>query len=284
MPFPRARLALPLVAALLAACEASPLTSAPPPSGGTLSSRAPTATASSGRPDAAAPSPALSVLPAPSVTPTPPLLHEGFEATPLGDVPRDWVDVATEATVPAWVYAGNWRVVEDEGGNRVFMHDDVREQPAVSFQRYRGDALGTTDGELPARYHAEVAMRPIKSPHNYPPTGDQGVQFYYLGVGQYLEVVIKPDQIEVWEADGAEPKTSKGWKRLWNKAVQTRAGDLRRIGARVDMEAGTFEAWLDGERLTTVASTLIKPQPAWLALRGIGNVVSFDDVRIEPLR
>ena len=276
----RARVLLPLVAMLLASCEATmPVT--PPPAAG--AGMAPTATASSGRPGSADPAPALAGLPAPSVAPKPPGLLERFEEAALGDVPRDWVDVATEGPVPAWVYAGNWRVVEEAGGNRVFLHDDVREQPAVSFQRYRGDAFGTSNGELPKRYYSEVAMRPIRSPHNYPPTGDQAVQFYYLGTGQYLEIVIKPDQFEIWEADGAEPKTAKGWKRLYNKSLMTKGGDLRRIGALVDVDAGTFEAWLDGEKLTSVRSALIKPQPAWLTLRGIGNVVSFDDVKVEPL-
>lgn len=278
MPLPRARVLIPLVALLAAACEA-PATSpvaAPAPR---AASSAPTSTAASGEP-ATGP---MSWFPSPVATPRPKLLWETFEEAKLGEAPADWVDVATETTVPAWVYAGNWRVVTDDGGNRVFLHDDVREQPAVSFQRYRGDAFGTEDGRLPARYEAEVAMRPIRSPHNYPPTGDQAVQFYYLATGRYLEIVIKPDMFEIWEADGAEPKTTKGWKRLYNKSLQTKAGDLRRIGARVDAEKGTFEALLDGEHMTTVSSALIKPQPAWITLRGIGNVVSFDDVRVTPL-
>lgn len=275
----RVRVLVPLAALLLVACQA-PSTA---PSGHLKSpGKSPTATAASGMPDATGPTAGLG-LPAPTVTPPPPMLLETFEDVPLGEVAAGWVDVATETTVPAWVYPGNWRVVADDAGNRVFLHDDVREQPAVSFQRYRGEALGSADGLLPTRYHAEVAMRPIRSPHNYPPTGDQAVQFYYLGTGRYVEVVIKPDQLEIWEADGAEPRTSKGWKRLYNKALATSGGDLRRIGARVDVEAGTFEAWLDGERLTSVKSALIKPQPAWITLRGIGNVVSFDDVRVEPL-
>lgn len=276
----RARVLVPFVALALAACQA-PL-AAPGAPGGRSAARSPTATAASGTPNMAEPGSTVA-LPAPSLTPAPLLLLESFEDAPLGDTPADWVDVATETAVPAWVYAGNWRIVQDDTGNRVFLHDDVRTQPAVSFQRYRGSALGTQNGVLPTRYQAEVAMRPIHSPYNYPPTGDQAVQFYYLGTGRYVEVVIKPDQLEIWEADGAEPRTTKGWKRLYNKALATKAGELRRIGARVDAEAGTFEAWLDGERLTSVKSALIKPQPAWITLRGIGNVVSFDDVRVEAL-
>lgn len=280
MPHAHARFLVPLVALLLAACQAPAAAPMASPNARSAA-KSPTATTASGVPDAS--DPAGLGFPALGVTPAPPMLLESFEDAPLGAAPTDWVDVATETTVPPWVYAGNWRVVQNEDGNHVFLHDDVREQPAVSFQRYRGSALGTENGVLPMRYHAEVAMRPINSPYNYPPTGDQAVQFYFLATGRYLEVVIKPDQIEIWEADGAEPKTNKGWKRLYNKSLVTKAGDLRRIGAQVDAEAGTFEAWLDGERLTSVKSALIKPQPAWMTLRGIGNVVSFDDVRVEAL-
>jgi hypothetical protein len=286
MRAPRIRTLLPLVSVLLTACGEAPTPGAVPPAVASKApSRAATASTSSEPVDGTSATPGIPVLgvtPMPE-TPAPGRLEASFEDVPLGDAPKDWVDVATEATVPAWVYAGNWRVVDDGAGNRVFMHDDVREQPAVSFQRYRGTALGTEDGRLPDRYRAEVAMRPIKSPHNYPPTGDQGVQFYFLGPGRYVEVVIKPDQIEVWEADGAEPKTAKGWKRLWNQTLATKGGDLRRIGAQVDQAAGTFEVWLDGAKLGSVKSAIIKPQPAWMTLRGIGNVVSFDDVRITPI-
>ena len=219
--------------------------------------------------------------PVASPTPVPGRFFTDFEADAVGTVPADWVDVTTEETTPSWVYAGNWAVASDERGNRVLLHDDVRQQPAVSFVRYRGAALGTPNGQVPNVYYTEVAMRPIKSPHNYTPTGDQGVQFFYLKHDTYLEVVIKPTHIEVWEADAAEPKTTKGWKRLWGQAMTTKGGDLRKIGALVDLNAGTFTAYLDGKALTTVKSDLLKPRPAWVALRGIGNVVSFDEVLIE---
>lgn len=222
-----------------------------------------------------------SETPTPQATPLPRRVRLDFEAVPLGGTPEDFVDVKSEAETASWVYQGNWRVTQDERGNRVFTHDDVRQQPAVSFQRYRGTGLGKPDGQLPEVYYAEVAMRPIKSPYNYPPTGDQGVQFYYLSYNTYLEVIIKPDMIEIWESDAAAPNTSKGWRRLWFEPLETRAGDTRRIGALVDTRAGTFTAYLDGEPLETVESDLLAPQPAWLALRGIGNVVSFDDVLIE---
>jgi len=220
---------------------------------------------------------------APAEAPTPtPRLHEGFEQVPLGAQPADWVDVASEAKLPSWVYPGNWRVVEADGGNRVFLHDDLRVQPAVSFQRYRGTALGTPNGVLPGKYWAELDMKPIRSLYNYPPTGDQGAQLYYVDHAHYVEVVLKPDQLEIWEADGGEPRSIKGWKRLWHRQMRNPAGTARRIGAVVDTQAGTFEAWLDGQPLATVSSPVIKPGPAWLALRGIGNVVSFDEVVIEP--
>jgi hypothetical protein len=222
--------------------------------------------------------------PVPTATPTPaPIkLQIDFEDQAVGSAPTDFVDVATEAQVPAWVYQGNWKVSADEKGNHVLLHDDIRPQPNVSFMRYRGSVPGKPDGVLPDTYFAQVDMRPIKSPDNYPPTGDQGVQFYYLGYNQYLEVVVKPDVLEIWECNGGEPKTTRGWRRLWNQALSTNAGDIRRIGALVDKRAGTFTAYLDGQPQTTVQSILIGVKPSWLTLRGIGNVVSFDNLIIEP--
>src|SRR6476619_2433588 len=91
--------------------------------------------------------------PGPSATPTaspsPARYTQNFEALAVGTTPADFVDVTTEETTPAWVYKGNWSITADERGNHVFMHDDIREQPAVSFQRYRGTALGTANGQVP---------------------------------------------------------------------------------------------------------------------------------------
>jgi hypothetical protein len=228
--------------------------------------------------------PVPSASPSPSPTPTTrPGVHVDFEDTAAGAVPADFVDVATEGSLPAWVYKGNWKVQADDKANHVFLHDDVREQPAVSFMRYRGAGMGTANGAMPATYYAEVAMRPIRSPINYPPTGDQGVQFYFLAYNQYLEVVVKPDMLEIWECNGGEPKTAKGWKRLWNESLITKAGDVRHVGALVDTKAGSFTAYLDGKPHGSVQSDLLGPtKQAYVALRGIGNVVSFDDLAIEP--
>jgi hypothetical protein len=267
--------------ALVSGCSQPPTAVAPAAPAG------PPVVATSGSP--AAVPPQLLVAPTPSAspmalpTPTPsPGLHEGFEDTAVGSVPADFVDVATEEAAPAWVYQGNWKVAADEKGNHVLLHDDVREQPAVSFMRYRGAALGKPNGAMPASYYAEVAMRPIRSPINYPPTGDQGVQFYFLAYNQYLEVVVKPDMLEIWECNGGEPKTAKGWKRLWNQSLATKAGDVRHVGALVDTKAASFTAYLDGKPQGSVQSELLGPKPAYLALRGIGNVVSFDDLVVEP--
>jgi hypothetical protein len=226
--------------------------------------------------------PTSTPTPAPSASPAPAKLRIDFEDQAVGSFPIDFVDVASEAQVPSWVYQGNWKVSVDERGNHVLLHDDIREQPNVSFVRYRGSTLGKPDGLLPEVYFAQVDMRPIKSPNNYPPTGDQGVQFYYLGYNQYLEVVVKPDVLEIWECDGGEPKTTKGWHRLWNQALSTNAGDIRRIGALVDKRAATFTVYLDGQPQGTVQSGLLGVKPSWLTLRGIGNVVSFDNLVVEP--
>lgn len=234
-------------------------------------------------PASSAPGPTASPLSAPSPTPTPApkRYFTDFEKDALGSEPAEFIDVTAEGVDVPWVYSGNWSISRDETGNKVFLHDDIRTQPAVSFRRYRGAALGTENGQLPEKYYAEVLMRPIRSPNNYSPTGDQGVQFYYLSYNTYLEVIIKPNEIEIWEANQSAPQTTKGWKRLWSAPLKTEGGDKRRIGALVDVAARQFTAYLDGKPLKTVESELLKPQPAYLALRGIGNVVNFDEVLIE---
>ncbi|HEY9722616.1 MAG TPA: hypothetical protein V6D47_11410 [Oscillatoriaceae cyanobacterium] len=245
----------------------APVTRAPTPSPGLAPMVLPTATD----------------MPSPTSSPSPTTGRyiQDFEALSVGAKPADFVDVASETSVPSWVYQGNWHVATDETGNHVLLHDAARQQPALSFYRYRGDALGLPNGQMPPVYYAEAVMRPISSPNNYPPTGDQGVQFYYLSVDTYLEVVIKPTQLEIWQAEGAAPKSTQGWTRLWAEDLTTNGGDRRRIGALVNVPAGTFTAYLDGKPLHTVKSDLLKPQPSWITLRAIGNVVSFDNLLIE---
>lgn len=264
-------------ALLVSACTqnpaAAPGTGTPVPGQTVLSSESPTPGKS--------PAPTASSSPTPNPSPSPLRYTNDFEALAVGTTPSDFVDVTTEETTPSWVYKGNWAISADERGNKVFLHDDVRQQPAVSFQRYKGTALGKPNGQMPDTYYAEVAVRPLKSPYNYSPTGDQGVQFFYVKYDTYVEVVIKPTYIEIWEANAAEPKTTKGWKRLWGQSLTTNAGDVRRVGALVDMKAGTFTAYLDGQPLDSVHSDIITQRTAYVALRGIGNVVSFDNLLIE---
>jgi hypothetical protein len=273
---PRRRTWLGLAAStlLLAACTQEGLPTTPAPT---------TAPTTPGQSVLDAPSPKPTTAPTATPTPAPKRFFTDFEQAALGAVPADFIDVTAEEATPSWVYKGNWAVTQDEAGNRVLMHDDVRQQPAVSFQRYRGDALGKPNGQVPDVFYSEVAVRPIRSPHNYTPIGDQGIQFYYLSYNTYLEVIIKPTHFEIWEARQAAPETSKGWKRLFAQAMTFKAGETRKLGALVDTRAGTFQAFLDGKAIGTVKSDLLKPaQPAWVALRGIGNVVSFDNLLIEP--
>lgn len=278
MRFPVAAAAAAVVLATTGCSQVAGLSPRPPIAG----TPAPEPISSSGTPRQVTTAPTPTPEPTPVPSPTPAVLRADFEQEAPGSVPADWVDVTGEGNLPAWVYAGKWGVAADERGNQVLLHDDVREQPAVSFLRYRGGALGRPNGEVPPRYYAEVAMRPIRSPINYPPTGDQGVQFYYVSHNVYLEVVVKPDQLEVWECKGGEPKTTKGWKKLWGEALSTKAGDVRQVGALVDVPAGTFTAYLDGKAKTPVKSEILVARPAWVALRGIGNVVSFDNLLVEP--
>lgn len=217
-------------------------------------------------------------LPLRALNPSP--VRFNFTLEVPGRVPADWVDVSDEGNWPAWVYRGNWGVERDENDNAVLMHRDIRRQPAVSFLRYRGSAWQTPNGQVPTHYRAEVTMRPLESPHNYPPIGDQGVQFFYRSPSGYLEVIIKPTAIELWEARQGVPQSGAGWIKLWQRPLMTQAGETRRIGAIVDRQALSFTALLDGVQLATVRSESLREGPAWLALRGIGNMVSFDDIEL----
>lgn len=265
------RLALAATTLVLTACVPNPGTPGTPPSPGPTQYGVPS------------PGPSASPSPSPTATPTPApkRYFNDFERETLGTESSDFIDITREGVDVPWIYPGNWTISRDEAGNKVFYHDEIRTQPNVSFRRYKGTALGAENGKMPGKYYSEVLMRPIRSPNNYSPTGDQGVQFYYLNYNTYLEVIVKPTELEIWEANQAAPQTTKGWKRLWSTPLKTEGGDKRRIGALVDVAAKEFTAYLDGKPLKTVTSELLKPQPAYVTLRAIGNVVNFDEVLIE---
>jgi hypothetical protein len=257
--------------ALLSACANGPL-AAP------VGSPAPLSSASASvaiLPSSPAPSPAATKSPLPG------LYINDFSAVPVDKAPLDFVDVTQDGPTPDWVYRGDWHGAQDELGQPVLLQDQIRPETGVSFLRYTGDALGLPGGKMPPSYYAEVVVRPLESPFNYPPTGDQGTPFYYLSPTTYLEVVIKPTLLEIWEANGAAPHTTQGWHRLWYEELQTNAGDKRRVGALIDVPTGTFTAYLDGKAQGQVQSALLKPQEAYVALRAIGNKVSFSNFRIE---
>ncbi len=231
--------------------------------------------------------------PEPRLTQTPSarMLRLDFEQASVGVLPADWVGVRAEMlaqgkTPPAWLYDGTWEVASVNRSpirGKVLRQTEKRPEPWVSFVRYRGTQFGP-NGQMPMRYRFEVSQQPIESPYNLPPTGDQGVQPYYLDVDHYLEVVNTPRELQVWYCDGGQPMNGRGWKRLFNRSMATQPGDVRRVGGIVDVSSKTFVLMVDGKIEATMPVPDLDPsKPHYMALRSIGNEVNFDDVEVEKL-
>ncbi len=231
----------------------------------------------------------------PSPTPAPPAQYrQNFDQMPLGALAADapFVDVRDELVakgqpVPTWLYSGGWEITDVDTAqlkSRVLKQAKVQERPPIALLRYRGTFAGQEDGVMPAKYRMEVTQQPIRSPYNLPPTGDQGVQPYYLDANHYVEVVTTPNQLQLWVCDGGVPDSSAGWTKLWEQNLGTRPGDIRRVGAIVDVKARKFTLLYDGERKAEAVVDLIDPsRPHYVALRAIGNEVNFDDFELERL-
>jgi hypothetical protein len=219
------------------------------------------------------------------------VLRLDFEKAALGTLPAEWVGVRAEMvaqgkTPPAWLYDGTWEVASVNRPplqGKVLRQTQKMPEPWVSFVRYRGTQFGP-NGQLPMRYRFEVSQQPIASPYNLPPTGDQGVQPYYLDADHYLEVVNTPRELQVWYCDGGQPMNGRGWKRLFNRSMATQPGDVRRVGGIVDVANKSFVLMVNGKVEATMQVPDLDPsRPHFMALRSIGNEVNFDDVEVEKL-
>jgi hypothetical protein len=237
---------------------------------------------------------AATPTPAPTPTPVPPpvggatTFTDDFEAYALGSAPADYIDPNDEGFSFSWMPRVPWKIVS-VNGSKQFEHDGLSDTGNLSFRRYKGTGLGTTNGALPARYKAELDVTPIKS-FSYAPTGDQGTQVYYVDPTHYFEVLIKPTFFEVWACDNAAPFQSVGWHRLYATPVDTAANQVRHLGAEIDTNAHTLKAYLDGTLMATidantsdVLTSLLTPVPHYFAMRGTGNIVAHDNIRIAPL-
>ena len=250
------------------------------PAGATLPVVSPAPTPAPTPAPSVTPTPVPSVALLPSPTPSPPgVWVRNFDTDSLGSQPSDFIDALDEGYSYAWMPRVPWRV-NSVNGSRQYVHDGLANMAFLGFQRWRGTALGTPDGRLPDRYFTELDVTPLRS-YTYAPTGDQGTQVYYLDPLNYLEVLIKPDFFEVWSATDAAPFQSRGWSRLFWSATRTVAGQTRRLGADVDARNGRMRVFVDGAELATVSSPLLTTQPHWYALRGAGNIVAHDNIRIE---
>ncbi len=233
----------------------------------------------------ATPTPAVTPTPGATPTPTTSLPPAGtygntFEALALGAAPSEYIDPRDEGYSYSWMPRVAWSIVS-YNGSRQYEHNAFASTSLLSFRRYRGTALGTPNGQLPARYFAQVDVTPIRS-GSYSPTGDQGTQFYYLDPTHYLELLIKPTLFEVWVANGAEPFTSRNWQRIHYTTTTTSAGQRRRLSAEIDANAHTMRCYLDGQLRATVSHPMLNTQTHFFALRGAGNVVVHDNVTIQP--
>lgn len=239
------------------------------------------------------PSPTPSPEATASALPPGPALRIDFTGMALGPLGAEapFVDVYSELQAqgiapPLWLYRGTWEITELATGSligRVLHQARVQERPPITLLRYRGDFEAQHDGLMPAHYRMAITQQPVRSPFNLPPTGDQGVQPYYLDPNHYVEVVTTPTQLQVWVCDGGLPDSSVGWNKLWFVDLTTRAGDVRRIGATVDVARHQFTVLLDDQPLATIVTPMIAPRPHWIALRAIGNEVNFADFALEAL-
>ncbi|HBN09938.1 MAG TPA: hypothetical protein DD435_15275 [Cyanobacteria bacterium UBA8530] len=235
----------------------------------------------------AAPEPTPTVAPTPVPTPSM-VFNLDFERIPIGPFPDSFVNVRDEfpPTDYPWLVKGIWSVEDASGklNSRVLRQSELRAQPSLSFLRFQGKLWGRTDGELPKVYKVEITTQPVQSPYLFPPTGDQGFPFCFIDPTHYLEVVLKPDRIEAWECRGGVPGSGEGWFSLWEKEMKTEAGQLRRLGAEIDVGQRTFSVLLEGEKVFEVLiPSLAGNSKRYFALRAIGNEVNFDDLRLENL-
>lgn len=220
--------------------------------------------------------------------------RQDFEQMPVGSLGSEapFVDVRDELvargeTPPSWLFSGSWEIADVDTAqlkSRVLRQTKVQERPPITLLRYRGTFYGQDDGAMPAHYRMQVTQQPIRSPYNLPPTGDQGVQPYYLDANHYVEVVTTPSQLQLWVCDGGVPDSSTGWTKVWAQDLGTKAGDVRRVGAEVDVATRKFKLLYDGQPMAEATLDLIDPSRThYVSLRAIGNEVNFDDFELERL-
>jgi len=212
----------------------------------------------------------------------------------VGALPADipFVDVFSELqgqgkNPPSWLYRGDWEIADvatKQVNRRMLKQAKVQERPPITLLRYRGAFAGGSNGAMPDHYRMEVTQQPMRSPYNLPPTGDQGVQPYYLDANHYVEVVTTPAQLQLWVCNGGVPDNASGWRKLWSDDLATQPGDARRVGAVVDRRAKRFTLLYNGVERADVTVDLIDPhRVAGCSLRAIGNEVNFADFELERL-
>lgn len=240
-----------------------------------------------------APAPSPTPTPMPTPTPTPSStttsgsLNDTFEQDALGSDPSDFIDPNDEGYSYSWMPRVPWRIV-NYNGSHAYEAEGLSNTANLNFRRYRGTALGSSNGVLPNRYFASVDETPIQS-YTYQPTGDQGTQFYYLDPTHYVELQIKPTYFEVWLCNGGQPFQSAGWQRVCYKQTSNAAGQTHHLEAWVDTYAHSIRVNFDNGAYTDSFTDssgsdapLLTPTTHYFSLRCAGNNVAYDNLVIQP--
>lgn len=224
--------------------------------------------------------PAAQSLPAPA--------SWDLSSLPLGEFPGSapWSNEAVvlaenHLTDTPWVIPGRWRIA---GGDKLGISGHILEQtmvdsaPVASFVR----PAGIDGGQLPAHYKASVLALADPAPRGR----EAALLGWFQDVTHYVEVVAKPDGLEVWQADGGAPDHSDGWTRLWRKDIPTAVGQVRRLGLDVDTRSGILGIYLDGRQVGEAESPLIASSESdhTLALRSIGGPVYYGELEVDALQ
>ena len=202
-----------------------------------------------------------------------------WKGSQVGKEPPEFVDVTTPTSEP-WLDPGRW-LLTWHNGTMVYRADKEATYPYFTMRRYRGTAFGP-DGQLPARYEVELTVRPYACPSFHPPIGENGILIYYLDPTHYAELNVQHESVSVWTADDARPHSGANWKHYnaWY-GIKTEVGGVRHLRAIVDTTTHQIRYWVDGKKAFNVTVPMVTSRPHWFALRSVGNVIQFGQIRIR---
>ncbi|MBU6427823.1 MAG: hypothetical protein KGR26_02315 [Cyanobacteria bacterium REEB65] len=187
---------------------------------------------------------------------------------------------ANHLTDTPWVVPGQWSVASGATlglSGHIVEQSEVRPDPVESFVH----PSGMDGGKLPEHYRVSVLALAGAAPRGR----EAALLGWFQDVTHFVELVAKPDGVEVWQADGAIPDHSEGWTRLWRKDLPTPDGQARTLGLEVDAQSGLLGIFVDGSRLGEAQAPLIPSSEPdhTLALRATGGPVYYGNLAVEKL-